>query len=185
MPLSGPTWVSQFPNSKSPDSLVEPFRTDVKGFLTALKNAGATVSIADTLRPPERAYLMHFAFSIARENLDPAAVPAKAGVDIQWVHPATPSVTSAKASQDAAEKMVQAYGIAFKPALGSRHTEGRAIDMSIAWIGDLVIAKADGTSITVTSAPRSGDNSSLQHVGASYGVIKLVSDPPHWSNDGH
>jgi hypothetical protein len=44
----------------------------------------------------------------------------------------------------------------------SRHTEGKAIDMSIAWIGDLVIAKADGTNMTVKSAPRSGDNASLQ-----------------------
>jgi hypothetical protein len=185
MPLSGVAWVSQFPNSKSPDSLVEPFKTKAKTFLTALKSAGATLTIADTLRPPERAYLMHFAFSIARENLDPATVPAKAGVDIQWVHPSTPALSSAKASKDAAEQMVLAYGIAFKPALGSRHTEGKAIDMSIAWIGDLVIAKADGTSVTVTSAPRTGDNSSLQQVGASYGVIKLVSDPPHWSIDGH
>jgi hypothetical protein len=185
MPLSGPVWVSQFPTSKSPDTLVEPFKANVKKFLAALKNGGATVSIADTLRPPERAYLMHFAFAIARESVDPATVPAKAGVDIQWVHPASPGVSSAKASKDAAEQMVQAYGIAFKPALNSRHTEGKAIDMSIAWIGDLVIAKADGTSITVTSAPRTGDNSSLQQVGASYNVIKLVSDPPHWSTDGH
>jgi hypothetical protein len=185
MPLSGPSWVAEFPNSKSPDKLVEPFRANAKKFLAALKDAGATVTIADTLRPPERAYLMHFAFSIAREGLNPATVPPRPGVDIQWVHPAAPGVSSTKASKDAAEKMVQAYGIAFKPALNSRHTEGKAIDMSIAWIGDLVIDKADGTSITVTSAPRTGDNSSLQQVGASYGVIKLVSDPPHWSTDGH
>ena len=81
--------------------------------------------------------------------------------------------------------MVAGYGIVFRPALNSRHTEGRAIDMSIAWLGDLVIDRADGESITVTSAPRTGANSSLQMVAASYGVIKLVSDPPHWSVDGH
>jgi hypothetical protein len=185
MPVSGPAWVSKFPNSRSVDALVEPFRTIVTNFLTALRDSGATVTIADTLRPPERAYLMHFAFAIARQGKDPATVPSKAGVDIQWVHPASRGVSSATASKKAAEKMVQAYGIVFKPALNSRHTEGNAIDMSIGWIGDLVIAKADGTSITVTSAPRTGDNSSLQQVGASYGVIKLVSDPPHWSTDGH
>jgi hypothetical protein len=185
MPLSGPEWVSHFPNSRSPDSLAEPFRANTKRFLAALTSAGAIVTIADTLRPPERAYLMHFAFAIARQGLDPATVPPKSGVDIQWVHPASPGISSASASKDAAETMVLAYGIVFKPALGSRHTEGRAIDMSIAWMGDLVIAKADGTHITVTSAPRSGGNSSLQQVGASYHVIKLVSDPPHWSVDGH
>jgi len=183
--LSGPAWVSKFPTSRSPDTLVEPFRTSVTRFLAALRNAGATVTIADTLRPPERAHLMHFSFAIARQGVDPATVPARAGVDIQWVHPAAGGQSSATASRNAAEKMVQGYGIAFRPALNSRHTEGRAIDMSIAWIGDLEIVKADGTSVTVTSAPRSGDNSSLQQVGASYGVVKLVSDPPHWSTDGH
>jgi hypothetical protein len=185
MPLSGPVWVSRFPNSRHPDSLVEPFRANAKRFLAALSDAGASVTIADTLRPPERAYLMHFAFAIARESVDPATVPPKDGVDIQWVHPASRGVSSAKASKNAAEKMVLGYGIVHRPALGSRHTEGRAIDMTIAWVGDLVIAKADGTHITVTSAPRSGSNSSLQQVGASYHVIKLVSDPPHWSVDGH
>ena len=112
-------------------------------------------------------------------------MPARAGVDIQWVHPAAGGVTTAQASKAAAERMVAAYGIVFRPALSSRHTEGRAIDMTIGWNGDLEIAKSDGTMITVTSAPRNGDNTSLQRVGESYGVIKLVSDPPHWSTDGH
>jgi hypothetical protein len=179
MLLSGPEWVVKFPNSRSVDDLAEPFRTKVRRFLTALKDAGAIVTIADTLRRPERAYLMHFAFSIARESADPASVPANAAVDVGWVHP------TAQASKDAAELMVQGYGIVFKPALNSRHTEGNAIDMSIAWIGDLVIAKADGTHVTITSAPRSGDNASLQQVAVSYGVMKLVTDPPHWSSDGH
>src|SRR6516165_9395294 len=121
MPLSGPEWVVKFPTSRSVDDLTEPFRGKVRDFLTALKNAAATVTIADTLRRPERAYLMHFSFAVARENADPASVPAKAAVDIQWVHP------TARASRDAAETMVQGYGIVFKPALNSRHTEGNAI----------------------------------------------------------
>ena len=121
MQLSGTAWVSRFPNSKSPDSLVEPFRANAKRFLAALTDAGATVTVADTLRPPERAYLMHFAFAIAKEGFDPATVPPKAGVDIQWVHPASRGVSSASASKAAAEKMVLGYGIVFRPALGSRH----------------------------------------------------------------
>jgi hypothetical protein len=185
MPLSGPAWVPQFPTSKSVGDLVDPFKANVTRFLAALQAAGATVTIADTLRPPQRAYLMHFSFAIAREGLDPSTVPAMTGVDIQWIHPASPGMSSSQASKTGAEQMVQGYGIAFKPALSSRHTEGNAIDMSIAWIGDLVIAKADGSNITVTSAPRTGDNASLQQVGSSYRVIKLVTDPPHWSNDGH
>jgi hypothetical protein len=185
MTLSGPDWVTKFPTSRSVDDLIEPFRSGVKQFLGALRKAGAIVTIADTLRPPQRAYLMHFSFAIAREATDPGGIPAFAGVDIQWVHPASPGLSSGQASKDAAEQMVQSYGIAFRPALMSRHTEGKAIDMSISWIGDLVIDKANGESITITSAPRSGDNTSLQKVAESYNVIKLVSDPPHWSIDGH
>jgi hypothetical protein len=185
MPLSGPDWVSKFPTTRNLDDLAEPFRTNVKRFLAAIKATTATLAIADTLRPPERAYLMHFSFAIAREGADPSTVVARHGVDIQWVHPGSADVPAAKASKDAAEQMVQAYGIVFKPALSSRHTEGNAIDMSISWIGDLVIAKADGTSVTITSAPRNGNNASLHQVGSSYGVIKLATDPPHWSIDGH
>lgn len=185
MPLSGPEWVPQFPNSRNIEDLAEPFRAGVKKFLAALKKAGATVAVADTLRPPQRAYLMHHAFAIARESADASKVPVMTGVDIQWVHPASGGVSSEKASKNAAEQMVVGYGIVFKPALKSRHTEGKAIDMSIAWLGDLVIDKQDGTSITITSAPRTGGNASLHKIGESYGVIKLVTDPPHWSNDGH
>ena len=185
MALSGPAWVSQFPNSTDVDDLTPAFGDGVKKFIAAVRAGGATVAIANTLRPPERAYLMHFSFAIAREGLDPNSVPPRAGVDIQWVHPDAPGIPSAKASKDAAEAMVKKYGIVFKPALNSRHTEGNAIDMTIAWTGDLVIKKADGTSVTVTSAPRDGGNGSLQKVGESYGVIKLPTDPPHWSTDGH
>jgi hypothetical protein len=185
MPLSGPEWVPEFSTSKKIDDLTEPFRTNVKRFLVALKAANATVVVADTLRRPERAYLMHFSFAIAREDADPARVPPRAGVDIQWVHRTSTGGSDARASKEAAARMVEGYGIVFKPALNSRHTEGNAIDMSISWIGDLVIAKADGTSVTITSAPRDGNNASLQQVGSSYGVVKLVTDPPHWSVDGH
>ena len=56
------------------------------------------------------------------------------------------------------------YGLKYEPSLTSRHIEGRAIDMSIhGWTGTL----AD-----------------LYKLGAHYGVIKLVKDPPHWSDDG-
>lgn len=82
MPLSGPAWIAQFPGSKRVDDLVEPFRTHVESFLTALRDAGAEVEIAATLRPPQRAYLMHHSFLVAKGQMEPDAVPAMAGVDI-------------------------------------------------------------------------------------------------------
>ncbi len=124
MALSGSPWVSQFPTSASIDDLSEPFRSNARRFVAALRQAHASVSIADTLRPPQRAYLMHFAFAVAREALDPRAVPAMAGVDIQWLHLDAHSQPDLVASRTAAAQMVQGYGIVFKPALTSRHTEG-------------------------------------------------------------
>jgi hypothetical protein len=186
MPLSGAQWVSQFPESTGVNDLVEPFRGNVNRFLAALNTAGATVSIASTLRPAKRAYLMHYAFCIARENLDPSTVPAMDGVDIQWAHTDSNGAVDRTASKNAAEQMVQGYGIVFKPVLTSRHTEGKAIDMDISWTGNLTITNASGGQTAINTTPRTGaGNALLQGVGSGYGVRKLASDPPHWSTDGH
>ena len=186
MALSGSQWVSQFPTSTSIEDLSDPFRSSARRFVAALRQAHASVIIADTLRRPERSHLMHFAFAIAREAADPTAVPAMPGVDIQWVHLNAQGLPDLAASRTAAEQMVQGYGIVFKPALNSQHTEGKAIDMTITWLNNLVIANGTGTTVTISSSPRAGaGNADLHLVGSSYGVIKLLSDPPHWSFDGH
>ena len=177
--LSGKIWVGRFKGSKSPDDLEGNFQTAVKAFLQALSDAGANVTINATFRPPQRAYLMHFAWQIAHNAIGPGDVPPMAGVDIEWVH------GSASASRAAAREMVDAFGMAFIAALRSRHTEGRAIDMSIGWSGTLDIKTATGQRVSIATTPRSGDNKKLHEVGRSYGVVKLVSDPPHWSTDGH
>ncbi len=184
--LSGPSWCSQFPTSTSVSDLADPFRTSCQRFLDALHAAGATVTISATLRRPERAYLMHWAWAIAREGLDPRAVPKMAGVDIKWTHP--DNTGDYDPDVIAAEAMVQAYGIVFKPALTSRHIEGKAIDMDISWIGILQIdqgSPAYADPMYIGQPPLTGANTLLHQVGASYGVYKLVSDPPHWSADGH
>jgi hypothetical protein len=168
------------------DDLVQPFRDNVNAFLSALDDAGATVAIADTFRPPQRAYLMHFCFLIASGVIDPAKVEPIPGVDIQWVHLDTQGNPDPAASKAAAQQMVAAYGIAFETVLVSRQTQRLAIDMDITWQGDLTIADASGTQNTITSVPRSGaGNADLHRVGASFGVTKLLTDPPHWSSDGH
>jgi len=109
-----------------------------------------------------------------------------AGVDINWVHTNPNGTVNLAASHLAASQMVQGYGIAYAPALVSRHSEGKAIDMTISWTGDLTITNGSGTAVTINSLPRNGSgNAALHHVGATYAVIKLHSDPPHWSTDGH
>ncbi|WCM87053.1 hypothetical protein [Acidovorax sp. NCPPB 3576] len=176
---SGSAWVARFPTSTSTSDLIASFRTKVDTFIAALEAGGASVSISATLRPPERAYLMHYAWRIARESLDAATVPAMAGVDIEWVHRGATGAVNAGAARVAASQMVSGYGIVYAPALTSRHSEGRAIDMTITNYSGKAFKDATGTSTTVTTAAQ------LHALGATYGVYKLTSDPPHWSDDGH
>ena len=182
MTLSGREWVNQFPTSRSLDDLKPPFRAPAKAFVAALQAAGATVKINATLRPPERGFLMHWAFMIARMGFSAAKVPADSNIDINWVH------ATAMGSKQAAEEMVVDYGIARMPSLTSLHYQGLAIDMSVSWTGALTIKNKAGANVQVTSAPRSGENSDLIRVGAGYGVVKALpqlKDPPHWSFNGH
>ena len=177
--LSGPHWVARFPTSRSLFDCKPPFLDRISKFHQALVEAGAQVKISATLRPAERAYLMHFSSKIASGKIDPRKVPPMAGVSIKWFH------GDLAKSKNAAQQMVHGYGIAFPPALHSRHTEGLAVDMTITWSGTLQIKDATGA-VKSIGAPQSGNtNQALHKVGASYGVIKLASDPPHWSSDGH
>jgi hypothetical protein len=167
------------------EDLIPPFRDNVKRFLAALKAAGAAVTISATYRPPERAFLMAYAFSIAREGLSPAKVPNNPAIDIDWVYRYANGRINYAASRKAAEEMVVGYDIAFKPALSSQHTRRLAIDITVSWPGTMNILDAQGKNVAITSLPRSGSNSDLIAVGATYQVIKLIADPPHWSVDGH
>jgi hypothetical protein len=161
---AGPAWVAQFPTSRSLDDLVSPFKENCQAFIAAIQAQGGEVEISATYRPPERAYLMHYCCCIAPENgeagMDPDAVPPMAGVDIQW-NLGNPTATIA-----ASAAMRRGYGIVYPAALVSRHTQRLAIDMTI----------------TGEGIPQ---GQALYDWGASFGVIKLISDTPHWSSDGH
>lgn len=185
MAVSGANWVSQFPTSISTSDLHPGFRNQVDRFINALESAGAAVDISATLRPPRRVYLMHWSWRIAREGFDTRQVPSMHGVNVQWAHTDSQGNYLATRSVRAASDMVAAYGIVFRPALSSRHTEGLAIDMAIRWSDTLRITDAAGTVVAIENSPRNGGNSALHTVGVSYGVKKLLSDPPHWSEDGH
>lgn len=184
---SGLPWCRRFPGSAATADLASPFRQNAERFIAALRAAGAHVNIGATLRPPERAYLMHFAWEIARNGANPTAMPRKPGVEIAWSHRDGNGNLDATASKQAAQAMIGPSGFdtVVQAVLESRHTQGRAIDMDISWTGDLAIADGRGNRVAITGAPRDGTNTDLHAVGRSYGVIKLVQDPPHWSDDGH
>ncbi len=182
--LSGPQWCSRFLGSNSTNTLTPAFKASCDTFIAAIKEAGGNCHISATFRPPERAYLMHWSWKI-KHGTDPSAVPSMANVNIEWVH------STHEASVNAANQMVAGYqmnNLNVAPSLTSLHTNRSAIDMTISWSGNLVIAKQDGTIVTITTTPRTGMNTMLKDVGRSYGVIKFIggnSDRPHWSTTGH
>jgi len=176
---SGPQWCVRYPGSRSIDDLDPAWRGRVWAFVSALQKGGARVEVQATLRPPERAYLMHWCWMIANLSQAPAAVPPLAAVPIDWTHGG-----DSKAARAAAVAMVDGFELQFLPSLTSRHIAGRAIDMSIVWDGRLSLRDFDGNSHYILTDPHDGTNPELVKIGASFGVIKLATDRPHWSDDG-
>ena len=170
--LSGRAWVEKFPTGTSTDDLTPAFRDSVNAFIAAVRAAGGSVSIAATYRPPERAYLMHYAWEIANGSIQPDRVPARTGVDIEWDH------GNKKKSVNAAKAMKTAYGMRHIAALESNHTRRTAIDMNITGTNGKTMLNKSGKKVSIKN------EDDLYAVGATYGVHKLRSDPPHWSADG-
>lgn len=181
--LSGGAWwhanQANYPNSSKLEDLASPFREKAMRFIAALQAAGADVSITSTLRNPIRAYLMHYSGTVANGTDAPSTVPPKAGCPISWDH------GNLAQSKAAAQEMYTLFNIKFPASLTSLHIQGQAVDMTIGWTGTLSIVDANGKTHAL-GAPRSGEsNTGLHAVGATYGVLKLLSDAPHWSSTGH
>ncbi len=180
--LSGAAWwhanQGKYVNSERLDDLEPVFRDKAKRFVTAMRTGGAQVLISSTRRNKIRAYLMHYSWAISEGEIAAANVPAEAGCTIIWDHG---NVIKSKA---AAKDMKELFNIAYKPSLTSRHIDGKAIDMTISWAGTLRMADGQGRPVSVPPPSPGSLNAMLHRVGASYGVIKLLGDPPHWSSDG-
>jgi hypothetical protein len=182
--LSGLDWYkknqSKYPDSNSLADLSGSFKTNVTNFIKALQDAGAKVSIDSTLRDPTRAFLMHWAWKVAKGMVKADKVPSKSGVDIEWDH------GDDKESQKAAQDMIgkSGFNMAYIAALDSNHLTGNAIDMDISWSGPLKVKNAKGEDVQIATSPTNGNNKELHAVGDTYGVKKLASDPPHWSYNG-
>ncbi|BAY20592.1 peptidoglycan-binding domain 1 protein [Calothrix sp. NIES-2100] len=178
--LSGAHWVDNFPTSKLIADLASPFRQRVEAFQKALIDAGCQVIVTATHRPKERAYLMHYAARIYRQDIAAKYVPSMAGVNIEWEH-----YTNAGSVQ-AAQEMVDAYGVGGNPvSLNSRHIQRLAIDWNVTWNGKINIRDGNGRMVSVGDPANAALNRNLWTVGSSYGVYKLSNDPPHWSVDGY
>lgn len=179
--LSGAAWwnanQARFANSAAVGDLTVDFRDKVTRFIAAMRAGGATVTVTSTLRNKTRAYLMHYCWAISRGDIAPADVPAEPGCVIIWDH------GNLAKSKAAAQEMRNLFDLVHEPSLRSRHIEGKAIDMVIRWTGTIKIRDAGGKDVRIGD-PIGNANPILHMLGASYGVIKLLSDAPHWSSDG-
>ena len=185
---SGSYWVTwanaHAKNSKSVDDLSEPFKSNVKAFIKALKDAGATVSVKATKRNEKRAYLFHWSWKIAQDKCKASDAEKMTGVDIKWDH------GKDEDSKKGAEAMVTGFGLAVPPrstnppALTSHHISGKAIDMEIKWTGTIKVKNKKGAEVSVPFKQNVNQNTVLHSVGESYGVKKLKTDAPHWSYNG-
>lgn len=181
---SGDSWVGKFIGSTSINDLRTPFKESVGMFIERLNDSGATVIIAATLRPPERAYLMHWSWMLSNRRVLSKDIPPMIGVNIDWVH------ETESLAINAAKNMVRKYGMSslmVAPALKSRHTEGFAIDMNISWCNNLRIKNNYGAVFLISTEPKNGMNEHLWDVGKTFNVIKYrggAKDKPHWSIDG-
>lgn len=182
------TWANiHAPASKDLEDLVEPFRTNARSFIKALRDAGATVAVTNTLRSPRRAYLFHWCWRVSQGHATAAQADADpmAGIDILWNHGAD------TASKAGALEMATGFGLALPPrstnppSKTTNHGTGRAIDITVTWTGTISVKKADNTIVAVPFNANVNANTALHAVGASYGVNKLTTDAPHWSADGH
>lgn len=197
--LSGPAWAGRFPTSKKVSDLSGTFRRDVTSFMAAMARAKIKVVPIATLRPPQRAYLMHYSWLITKGQLSADKVPAfvpksgQAPVGICWEHTTAAGGLDAAASVAAAKSLLVALGVDPKlkvaPALNSLHSQGLAIDMATTWTArTVVILNHSGHPVKITTGPRNGLNATLIKVGRTYGVIHYLTaafDPNHWSSTGH
>lgn len=182
------TWANAHEQpSNSVDDLVEPFKANVKAFMKALENAGATIDpkSIETKRSAKRAYLFHWCWLIGLGKAKASEATEMTGVEIEWDH------GDEEKSKAGAKEMIDGFNLAVPPAstnapaLTSNHIAGKAIDMNITWKDKIKIKKKDGTEVSVDFKDDVNQNTDLHAVGESYSVKKLTTDAPHWSVDGH
>ena len=185
---SGKYWVTwantHAKNSQKLDDLEITFRANVKAFIKALTDAGATVDVSTTKRSDKRAYLFHWSWKISQGKCKPTDANKMIGVDIEWDHG---DIAKSKAG---ALEMVSGFGLAVPPrsinppSLSSNHILAKAVDMTIKWTGTIKVKKKDNSEVSVVYSPNANTNTLLHSVGDSYGVKKLKTDAPHWSFNG-
>ena len=203
----GPPWAMRYRNpSQEKEALaaLEAIRGDasfarrIRSLIGQLRAQGAEVYLNSSVRSPERGYLMWGAFILSRasseaevqarvERLRAARSEWELSVPIRWLHPA-----GWEATRDAARAMADTYEVVFATEEGARasdHYTGAAVDLvALALPGrlELISPRGASRSFDLSSAAASRDLSLspdlIDWLEANWGLKKLRSDYPHWSD---
>jgi hypothetical protein len=195
----------RFVNPPTPEAQIAALAAARPGFAerlvsltTQLEDQGASVWWNATVRHPERGYLMWGAFLLGR-CADEACVDRqiavledrrqawKLSVDITWRHP-----DGWRATREAGRRMADAYDVVYATEKGARtssHYGGEAADIAVVGLPrTLTLTAPDGARETfdLTRADEPRDLSLtpalVGWIEAHFGVAKLRTDYPHWSD---
>ena len=154
------------------------FGPKAEKFVTALRSSGANVSIGAGLRHPLRARIMHYAWKVGKLGADPGTANAGCrshGINIEWDH------GNAEATKAAALALCEAFTLKCQPSLTSNHMGGKAIDITIENLPDVVVL--DGVEHAVGT--EGSTPARVAPIGATIGVIWAGDwDDVHWSLTG-
>ena len=205
--LLGPAWTARFQNPSDRPAMLTALREQdpestfadrVDDLLTQLEEQGAEVYLASTTRSPERGYLMWGAFHLSRADSEAEMERRLATladrnrawgleIPIVWRHP-----DGWRATREAARAMAETYDVVYateKGARSSNHYGGDAADLiAIALPRRVTLTAPDGAcrSFDLAAEEESRDLSLtprlIDWVEAHWGLRKLRSDYPHWSD---
>jgi hypothetical protein len=152
-----------------------------EAFVNGLRAAGAQVRIEAGLRHPNRAFLMHYAWGVAKAKYTPAQANTACrgrGIDIEWDHGNT------NASRAAAQALVDAFDLVRQASITSNHIRGLAIDIVISDLPSSITMNGR-TYSTRQGASSTAAAESVAPIGKAMGVIWYgPSDWVHWSHNG-
>jgi hypothetical protein len=203
----GPRWSARYVNPQTEAAKLRALRergagdfaTRIQALLGQVRRQGSEAYLVSTVRHPERGYLMYGAFILSRaSDLDEVARRVAKlerlnrawdlGIPIEWRHP-----DSWRATVEQAQAMADAYNVAYASQSGarsSRHYEGEAVDFVVVDLPRrLTLTAPDGEAERRfdLSAPEESRDLNLtprllEWVEAHFGMAKLRSDYPHWTD---
>jgi hypothetical protein len=203
----GSAWAMRYPNPvKEPEALSALARTRdesalaqrIRSLIGQLREQGAEVYLNSTVRSPERGYLMWGAFLLSRAaneeellagvtRLERAREEWGLDVQIRWLHP-----EGWQATRDGALAMAETYEVVFATEKGARasdHYTGKAVDLVALALPTRLELRAPEGEIRIfdLSDPAEARDLSLspqiiEWLEANFGLQKMRSDYPHWSD---